>query len=206
MFMNSVHEQCPNSDPKTVHCIKTGLGALCAHPEPRSRAHYAHSAHVVGVAARTASRSRACRAHNQRRSHACWACTCRDTPRQPAPRSRPHFDVTTSRQPKPCRDSNRCRDLKAARTMSRHQIDVVTPRQPESCRDIKSMSRHHSEHSRLRPQNGVATSSLLSPIHPGRDIHFLSRPHADQTRSQPQVMSRPQFVFPRSPHEFHVAT
>ena len=85
-------------------------------------------------------------------------------------------------------------------SMSQH------PRQPESCRDIKSVSRHHSEHSRSRPQNGVATPNLLSPIHPGRDVHFLSRPHADQTRSRPQVMSQPQTVFPRSPHEFHVAT
>ena len=127
---------------------------------------------------------RACRARSQRRSRACWACTCRDTPRQPAPRSRPHFDVATSRQ-------------------------------PESCRDIKSMSRHHSERSRSRPQNGVATPNLLSPIHPGRDVHFLSRPHADQTRSRPhadqtrsrpQVMSRPQIVFLRSQHEFHVTT
>ena len=101
-----------------------------------------------GVVARTASLSRACRARSQRRSRACWACTCRDTPRQPAPRSRSHFDVATSRQ-------------------------------PESCRDIKSMSRHHSERSRSRPQNGVATLNLLSPIQQGRDVHFLSRPHAD---------------------------
>ena len=149
--------------------------AQCAHLEPRSRAHCARSAHVVGAAARTTSLTRACRVRSQRRSRACWACTYRDTPRQPAPRSRPHFDVATSRK-------------------------------PESCRDIKSMSRHHSKHSRSRPQNGVATPNLLSPIHVGRDVHFLSRPHADQTRSQPQVMSRPQIVFPKSQHEFHVAT
>ena len=158
-----------------MHCHKTGLGALCAHPEPRSRAHCARSAHVVGAAARTIGLSRACRAYSQRRSCACWACTCRDTPMQPAPKSRPHFDVTTSRQ-------------------------------PESCRDIKSMSRHHVECSRSRPQDGVATPNLLSPIHSGCDVHFLSRPHADQTRSRPQVMWRPQIVFPRSQHEFHVAT
>ena len=158
-----------------MHCHKTGLGAQCAHPEPRSRAHCVRSAHVVGAAARTASLSRACRAHSQRRSRACWACSCRNTPRQPAPRSRPHFDVVTSRQ-------------------------------PETCRDIKSMSQHHAERSRSRPQDGVATPNLMSPIHLGRDVHFLSRPHADQTRSRPQVMSRPQIVFPRSQHEFHVAT
>ena len=65
--------------------------------------------------------------------------------------------------------SNRCRDIEVARNMSRHQIDVTTP--PRTLQ--------------------VATPNLLSPIHPGRDIHFLSRPHADQTRSRPQVMSRP---------------
>ena len=125
------------------------------------RAQQAGRAHV----ARTAS---AGRAHARR-------ALVETRPRQPTPRSRPHFDVATSRQ-------------------------------PESCRDIKLMSRHHPEHSRSRPKNGVATPNLLSPIHPGRDVHFLSRPHADQTRSRPQVMSRPQIVFPRSPHEFHVAT
>ena len=126
-----------------MQCIKTGLGALCAHPEPRSHAHCAYSAHFVGAAARTASRSRACRAHSQRRSRTCWACTCRDMPRQPTPRSRPHFDVATSRQPESCCDSksasrpqgsqnhvatsNCCHDIKAAKIMSQHQIDVATP-------------------------------------------------------------------------------
>ena len=139
MFLNSVHEQCPNSDPK--QCTVKKLGWVhSAHTQNPGRAHTARAVPM---------------------SWAYWACTCCDTPRQPAPRSRPHFDVATSRKPK-------------------------------SCRDIKSMSRHHSERSRSRPQNGVATPNLLSPIHPSRDVHFLSRPQADQTRSRPQIF----FFFP----------
>ena len=161
----------PNSDCK--QCTKSKLGWVhSAHTQNPSRA---HTARVVPMSWALLRAQQACRARSQRRSRACWACTCRDTLRQPAPRSRPHFDGATSRQ-------------------------------PESCRDIKSMSRHHSERSRSRPQNGKATLNLLSPIHLGRDVHFLSRPHADRTRSRPQVMSRPQIVFPRSQHEFHVAT
>ena len=98
--MNSVQTVTLNSA-----LSQNGVGfTQCAHPEPRSRAHCAHSAHVVGATARTASLSRACRSRSQRRSRACLACTCRDTPRQPAPKSQPHFDVATPRQPTSCRD------------------------------------------------------------------------------------------------------
>ena len=110
MLMHSVHEQCPNSDPKTVHYHKTGLGAQCAHPEPRSRAHCARSAQVVGAAARTADRLPACRAHSQRMSCACWACAGRDTPRQPTPG---RYLTSMSRHQgshNHAATSNRCRD------------------------------------------------------------------------------------------------
>ena len=149
-----------------MHCHTTGLGAQCAHPEPRSRAHCERSAHVVGAAARTASLSRSCR-----------ACTCRDTPRQPAPRSRPHFDVVTPRQPES--RSGWC------------HFDVVTPTRPlhvatsdrcrdttqaNPCRDIKSVSRHRFScpaQARSRHQDQVATFLETNLC---RDINFMSRP------------------------------
>ena len=105
-----------------------------------------------------------CYAHSKlvvHRSRACWACTCRDTPRQPAPKSRPHFDVATSRQ-------------------------------HESCRNIKSVSRHHPDHSMSRHQIGVATSFLL--------------PSPQAKSRRPFSRTRPPEVSPMSRHRFHVAT
>ena len=207
-----------------MHCHKTGLGAQCAHPEPKSRAHCACSALVVGAAVRTVGLSRACRARSQRKSRACWVCTCRDTPRQPAPRSRPHFDVATPRQPESCRDINRCRDTtqtspgRDTKTRSRPSWRLPYVATSISCRDIVSA---HSGPSRSRHQIHVATSHtathvatsypcrdafLLNQTRPGRD--FISG--RDLTLTRPgrdlKVMSRPHIVFPRSPHEFHVAT
>ena len=63
--------------------------------------------------------------------------------------------------------------------LSRPKTLVATPnhqRQPEPCRDIKSVSRHHSGHSRSRPQNGVATPFLLPSPKPGRDTETRSQP------------------------------
>ena len=157
MFLNSVHEQYPNSDPK--QCTVTKLGWVhSAHTQNPGRAHTAHAVPMLWALLRA---QQSCRTRSQRRSHICWACTCHDTPRQPAPRSRPHFDVATSRQPK-------------------------------SCRDIKSMSRHHSDHSMSRHQIGVATSFLLP---------------SPQARSRrPFSRSRPPEASPMSRHCFHVAT
>ena len=161
--MNIVHEQCLNSDPITK------LGWM--HSEHTQNPGRAHTARAVPrswalLSAQPTGRTHvACTA--QRRSRACWACAGRDTPKQPAP----------GRDPKPRSrhlisigqvvTSNRCRDqpflfpqklpCRDPKPWSRHQI--IT-RQPESCRDIKSVSRHHSGHSRLRPENGVATPFL----------------------------------------------
>ena len=187
-----------------MSCHKTGLGAQCAHPEPRSRAHCACSTQVVGAAARTRH------AHNAqvvRRSRACWVCTGRDTPRQPAP---------------------------AAAPMSRPQNDVVTrifPIARGPCRDIKITSRRPQGQTRSRPQNRVATPFLLPSPKPGRntknpgrdllettlcrDINFMSRPRFCpqwdfQVATSPtatdvvtsKMMSRPQAVHPKSQHGF----
>ena len=152
-------EQCPNSDPK--QCTVTKLGWLhSAHTENPGRA---HTARTVPMSWALLLAQQAYRASSQRRSRAYWVCTFRNTPRQPAPRPRPHFDVATSRQ-------------------------------PESCRDIKSMSRHHPEHSRSQPQ--ISCRDTVSPAQPQarsrhqnqvatswttnlcRNIVFLSRPRS----------------------------
>ena len=124
--MSSVHEQCPNSDPKTVHSHKTGLGAQCAHLEPRLRAHCARSAHVVGVVARALRAQCPCRgrccAHNKlvaRMSRAQLA--------QVARMLGVHLSRQTQAACPQVATSLRCRDIKAARIMSRHQIDFATP-------------------------------------------------------------------------------
>ena len=100
----------------------------------------------------------------------------RDTPRQPAPgrnpKPRSRHPISTGQ----VATSNRCRDqpllfpqkrpCRDPKPWSRHQI---TTRQPESCRDIKLVSRHHSGHSRSRPQNWVTTPFLQPSPKPGRN-------------------------------------
>ena len=136
----------------------------------------AHSAQVVGAAARTTSWSRACRAHSQRRSRAQRAQVARIVPRSwahvatsfpcPAP-----GQVATSL---PGRDVNPMSRPPFCPTKTTQIATPISIRQAEPCRDIKSVSRHHSGQSRSRPQNGVATPNLLSLIHPGRDVHLWS--------------------------------
>ena len=78
--MNSVHEQCPNSDPK--QCTVTKLGWVhSAHTQNPGRT---HTARAMPMSWALLCAQQACRAHvarSQRRSRACWACTCRDPPR-----------------------------------------------------------------------------------------------------------------------------
>ena len=123
-----------------MHCIKTGLGALYAHPEPRSRAHCARRSHVVGAAARTASLSRSCRDHSQRRSRAQRAQVARIVPRSWA-HAMTSFRCTVPGQ--------------VATSFPGRDFLEANP-----CRDIKLVSRHRSVHSRSRPPNGVATPFL----------------------------------------------
>ena len=161
-----------------MHCHKTGLGAQCAHPEPRARTHCARSAHVVGAAARTASWSRAQPEQVARMLGVHWLRHAQAACPRPGrnAKSRLRHLITTGQ----VATSNRCRDpplfppqkrtCRDPKPWSRHQD---TTRQPEPCRDIKSVSRHRSSHSRPRPQNGVATSFPLPSPRPGR--YFLSR-------------------------------
>ena len=81
------------------------------------------------------------------------------------------------------------RHAQVACPRSRPHFDIATSRKPESCRNIESMSRHHSDYFRSRPQNGVATSFLLPSSKPGRDI---------KTRSRPQNGVATSFLLPSS--------
>ena len=151
MFLNSVHEHCPNSDLKQYTVTKLGW-VHSAHTQNPGRA---HSANVLGAAARTSGLSHACRTRSQRRSRACWACTCRDTPRKPAlGQVATSFQVATSWKLAPCRD---------IKLVSRHQISVATSNwcrdttQDNLGRDLQAGSRHcFSAHTAAH----VATSSL----------------------------------------------
>ena len=105
--MNSVHEQCPNSDPK--QCTVTKLG--CVHSAHTQKPGRAHTARVVPrswalLRARQASRTR---------MHA-WSRAQLRLVRLPP--SRPKAQVMTPNH------------HKAAKTMSRHQIGVATPLKP----------------------------------------------------------------------------
>ena len=159
-----------------------------------SRAHCVRSAHVVGDVARTADRPHACRAHSQRMSRACWACTGRDTPRQPAPCR----DLTSMLRHQGNQNhvvtSNRCRDT----TQASPSCDLL---ELHLCRDIASMSRppsqppmsRHQSMSRLQFPTGQVTTSItcrdLLKTNLCRDINFMSRPpfcHSEISRSRRQ--------------------
>ena len=163
--MNSFHEQWPNNDCKQCTELKLGW-VYSAHTQSPGRAHTARAvprswallraqltgrAHVVSTAS-------ACRTLAGVR----WS---RHT-QAAYPRSRPHFDVATTRQPESCRD---------IKSMSRHRFSCPAPSQvatPEPGRDPPGdslMSRH---------QFHVATSF---PNRPGRDVSSMSRPPGDLT-------------------------
>ena len=109
--MNSVHEQCSNSDPK--QCTVTKLGWVhSAHTQNPSRAHTALAVPMSWALLRA---QQACRARSQRRSRAQRAQVARIAPRSwvhvatffscPAQaRSRHHFQAATSWTTKPGRD------------------------------------------------------------------------------------------------------
>ena len=183
-YPNSDCKQCTESKLGWVHCAHTQNPgrAHTARTVPRSwallRAHCPRSAQVVGAAARTASRSRACRAHSQHRSCAQAACT----------------QVATSL---------RCRDTKAARIMSRHQIGVATPPRPlhvttsNRCRDIVSPAQP-------KPGRDIKTRSRPSwrrtYVATSISCRDLVSAHNGISRSRPPLqplMSR---------HQIHVAT
>ena len=173
-----------------MRCHKTGLGAQCAHPEPRSRAHCACSAHVMGTAARTASMSRSCRAHSQRRSRAQRAQVaahssqvvgaCRDLLPLPSPspsrdiisRSRPPGRLSQVATSIPHRDLPSAQKKTTQVATSKWGRDTSFHRPARTMSQHQSVSRHHSGQSRSRHQNQVAT--LLEDTL-CRDINFMTR-------------------------------
>ena len=168
--MNSVQTVTLNNAPSqnwvgcTVRTPRTQIARTLRAQCPCRGRCCAHTARAVPMSWALLRAQQACRAHVARaasasRAHAGRALVA-TRPGSLPPRSRPHFDV-------------------------------ATPRQPESCRDIKSVSRHHPDHSMSRHQIGVATSFLL----PSPSQVATSRPGLDLPGDEP--MSR---------HHFHVAT
>ena len=160
----------PNSDCKP--CTESKLGWVhSAHTQNPGRA---HTAHVVPMSWALLRAQQACRAHSQRRSRACWGCTCRDTPRQPAPRSRPHFDVATSRQPESCRDTTQNAPGRDLKTGSRHQTSCRQSTQVAtsiSCRDFTLTG----------PGRDLKSCRDLKLFSPGHNMNFMSRPRPLQS-------------------------
>ena len=158
--MNSVHEQCPNNDPK--QCTVSKLGWVhSVHTQNPGRAHTACAVPMSWALLRT---QQACRAHVARaasagRAHAGRALVATRPGSLP-----PGRDLTSVSRHQGGQNhvatSNRCRDTtqnapgRDLKTGSRHQTSSM---QPEPCRDIKSVSRHHPSLSRSRHQNQVAT-------------------------------------------------
>ena len=166
MFVNSVHEQCPNSDLK--QCTVTKLGWVhSAHTQNPGRAHTAravpmswallraHPAQVVSMLG----------VHWSRHAQAACPRPSRDI----VPRSRPPEQLSQVATSTPCRDLP-SGQLKPPRSRPQNGVAIPTSKgQPEPCRDIKSVSRHHSGQSRPRHQNQVATLLEATLC---RDINF----------------------------------
>ena len=162
----------PNSDCK--QCTESKLGWVhSAHTQNPSRAHTAWAVPRSWALLRARQAGRA-------RMRA-WSRAQLRLLRLPL--SRPKAQVMTPNFNRPGRDLKSMSRLASAlptetplsgpKPWSRHQ---TTTRQPESCRDIKSVSRHHSGHSRSRPQNGVTTPFLLPSPKPGRNTKTRPRP------------------------------
>ena len=123
--MNSAHEQCPNSDPKTVHCHKTRLCAQCAHPGTKLRAHYAHSAQVVPAAARTTGWLCAhARLVGRAAAHSCACPVATQSPGRDTKWSNSLGQVATSNPGCDLKQDDPGRDLK---TESRLRFPCQTP-------------------------------------------------------------------------------
>ena len=139
--MNSVHEQCPNNDPK--QCTISKLGWVhSAHTQNPGRAHTTLAVPMLWALLHA---QQACRAH-----------VARAQPAQVARMLGVHLSRHAQAACPQVTSSLRCRDIKAMSIMSRHQIGVPTPSRPlhvatsflcphrYPCRDIKMMSRHQA--------------------------------------------------------------
>ena len=160
-----------------MHCIKTGLGALCAHPEPRSRAHCMRSTQVVGAAAHTTSWSSAQPAHVARLMGVHWS-------RHAQAACPPGCDLTSMSRHQGSQNhvatSNRCRDTtqntpgRDLKTGSRHQTSCRQSTQVAtsiSCRDLAL----------TRPGRDLKSCRDLKSFSLGHHMNFMSRPRTLQS-------------------------
>ena len=181
--MNSVHEQCPNSNPNSG-LNSAQNSALHQVACPMSRPHF-----DVAIS---------------RQPESCRDIKSVSRHHSGVPRSRPQNGVATPfllPSPKPGRTL--CRDINFMSRPHWRQTYVATS---TSCRDllhccpfrdIKSMSRHptllpmsrpHTLLPMLRSQNDVVTSNQLNPIYAMLRRHFsMSRPPLQPPMSRPQI-------------------
>ena len=111
--MNSVHEQCLNSDPKQCTVTKLGYVHSASHPKTRS-------------CVQCQGRERCC-AHSKQVVTPYFHRPGRDLKSMPRSASSLPTETPLSRPKTLVATSNH---NKAARIMSRHQIDVATPLRP----------------------------------------------------------------------------
>ena len=207
--MNSVHEQCPNSDPK--QCTVTKLGWVHnAHTQNPGRAHTARPvpmswallhAQQAGRAhvARTASTGRALSVRRSRAKRPGRGCKLRPLSLvHPQARSRHRSQVATSWTIKPGRDVN---PMSRPPFCSTKTVQVATS---------KIGSRHQLP---WESQNHVATSKRCrdtAQATPGRDLTSMSRlPFLCQAPGQVATSFPGRDLLndqARSRHQPHVAT
>ena len=164
--MNSVHEQCPNNDPK--QCTVTKLGWVhSAHTQNPGRA---RSAHVVGAAARTAS---AVRAHAGRALVATRLGSLspgRDLTSMSRHQGSQNHAATSNR----CRDTTQNAPGRDLKTGSQHQISCRQSTQVATfifCRDLTL----------TRPGRNLKSCRDLKLFSPGHNMKFMSRPRTLQS-------------------------
>ena len=170
-----------NSDCK--QCIESKLGWVhSAHTQSPGRAHTACAVPRSWALLRAQLTGRAHVALTASACHALAGVRWSRHAQAAYPRSRPHFDAATSRQPESCRDiksvPRHCFSCPAPSQVATAEL-VATLLETPLCRDINFMSR-------LRFPTGQFATSV-----PCRDI---------------KSMSRPLTLSPMSRHQIHVAT
>ena len=107
MFLNSVHEQCPNSDPKQYTVTKLGW-VHSVHTQNLGRAHTVRAVPMSWALlhAQQAGRAHVARAASAGHAHAGRALVATRPGSLPQARSRHHFQVATSWTTKLGRDIN----------------------------------------------------------------------------------------------------
>ena len=191
MLLNSVHEQCPNSDPK--QCTFKKLGWVhSGHTQNPGRAHTAHAVPMSWALLRAQQAGRAhvaCTASAGRAHVACTASAGRAHAGRALVATRPGNlppgrDLTSMSRHQGSQNhvatSNRCRDTtqntpgRDLKTGSRHQTSCCQSTQVAtsiSCRDLTL----------TRPGCDLKSCSDLKSFSPGHQMNFMSRPRTLQS-------------------------